>query len=185
MSGDFAATDEPKPAVHAALLRCHRRVRLYMHVAWNLADIPLDDLNAVRHSAAVLARYFGQAFPLHTADENDSLMPRLRATVPRIQTALDRMALDHVQEAEHIHAVIRHCESIAENPHRLETTRRSFRRFTRQLTVDLESHLVAEERYVFPHIRLLSESDQQAILEEMAARRKGLSDSFLCTLIEP
>jgi hemerythrin superfamily protein len=167
------------------LLACHRRIRIYLDVAWNLADASLDDLGAIRHSASVTARYFREAFPLHTADEEQSVMPRLRQFLPELRETIQQIGQDHQREEKLLPVLIENCQHIADAPEELSRIRQRFRKMTRVMTVDIESHLQREERTLFLHIEELDETTQQDMLVEMAERRAGLKDSFFCTIPTP
>jgi len=63
------------------LLRaCHGRVTHFAELALRLADHPSDSAatEAVQQAAGKVLRYFDQAAPLHHADEEEDLLPRLR-----------------------------------------------------------------------------------------------------------
>src|SRR5690348_12854183 len=62
------------------LLGCHTRIRHFTAVAVKLSqpDAPADQ---VRSAAAAVYKYYSQALPLHEADENDSVYPRLRSAL--------------------------------------------------------------------------------------------------------
>lgn len=75
---DEAAPDFTDPV---GLLRaCHGRVERFAGLARQLADHPLDGPpeEPVRQAAGRILRYFDQAAPLHHADEEADLLPRLR-----------------------------------------------------------------------------------------------------------
>ena len=57
-------------------------------------------------------RYFAVAAPKHTADEEQSLFPRLRAVSdPAVTHALELLERDH-DEAEQLHATVDHTEGL-------------------------------------------------------------------------
>src|SRR5512135_2411098 len=64
------------------LLACHQRIRHFSGVAVKLAHAHGVAENEIVQAAAGLHRYFTVALPLHEADENLSLHPRLRRAVP-------------------------------------------------------------------------------------------------------
>ena len=61
------------------LSECHRRIEMFLSTLMGVAEVidrsPTED--AARALASAL-RYFGEAAPKHTADEEESLFPRLR-----------------------------------------------------------------------------------------------------------
>lgn len=72
---------------------CHRRIEMFLGTLQAVAQVinrPLsDDVAGPLRSAL---RYFREAAPSHTADEEDSLFPRLRQVRhPDVQMALDQL----------------------------------------------------------------------------------------------
>ncbi|MEX0777756.1 MAG: hemerythrin domain-containing protein [Phycisphaeraceae bacterium] len=90
------------------LMDCHRRIEHFLGVLQKVAeryrDSVLDDQG--RRALETALNYFRQAAPRHTADEEQSLFPRLRqCDDPAVQTAmaeLDRLEADH-RKAEDAH----------------------------------------------------------------------------------
>ena len=87
---------------------CHRRIEHFLDIL----------IETERHAAGALLtspqrgdlraslRYFAVAAPKHTADEEQSLFPRLRAVSdPAVTHALELLERDHV-EAEQLHATV-------------------------------------------------------------------------------
>src|SRR5437868_2658847 len=85
---------------------CHRRIERFLNVLAALSAQknggPLDDQEKV--ALATSLRYFREAAPKHTADEEESLFPRLRRSgSPDIESALsavDALERDHERAAE-------------------------------------------------------------------------------------
>ena len=80
---------------------CRRRVEMFLGMLVSVADV-LDKPGTERNLNRALEpalRYFGQAAPKHTADEEVSLFPRLRqVNDPEIRSAfqrLDKLEDDH------------------------------------------------------------------------------------------
>src|ERR1044071_8767580 len=79
---------------------CHRRIEMFMGVLERVAQIidssPEDE---VRRSLETALGYFREAGPKHTADEEESLFPRLRTVEsPQLRAAvakLEELELDH------------------------------------------------------------------------------------------
>jgi len=79
---------------------CHRRVEMFLRMLVRVAEV--IDRPATEETSRALEsalRYFAQAAPKHTADEEQSLFPRLRRIDdPEIRSAfakLDRLEEDH------------------------------------------------------------------------------------------
>jgi hemerythrin-like domain-containing protein len=73
---------------------CHRRIVRFLHILVSLAieesGGPLSDQQ--RTLLATSLRYFREAAPKHTADEEESLFPRLRSLyLPGLETVLARI----------------------------------------------------------------------------------------------
>src|SRR5690349_17228873 len=66
-------TDEPSDALRA----CHERIRRFLAMAARLASDEIARDDDVWATAGGVARYFDDALPLHEADEDDSIAPRL------------------------------------------------------------------------------------------------------------
>lgn len=122
-------------------------------------------------------RYFGQAAPKHTADEEDSLFPRLRQMHdPEIESAFAR--LDQLEEehrwAERLHAEVERLGAQYLSSGRLASAEANeFRYDVASLAAMYKRHIGVEEEFVFPlAARLLSNSEKSAVAEEMASRRK-------------
>jgi hypothetical protein len=59
------------------LLECHERIRSFIGLAGRLANCgPVSDTE-VSDAAARVVRYFSESLPLHVADEEESILPRL------------------------------------------------------------------------------------------------------------
>src|SRR5688572_1049722 len=81
------------------LTDCHRRIEHFLNVLLVLeqqaADAPL--LPGLRADLEQALTYFATAAPRHTADEDESLFPRLKAAAPdtRILGLLTRLEREH------------------------------------------------------------------------------------------
>src|SRR5579871_576381 len=89
---------------------CHRRIEMFLGSLRRVADLIDRPLTEEARSALESAlRYFREAAPKHTADEEESLFPRLRRTHSHeIQAALatlDTLEDDH-RKAEALHAEV-------------------------------------------------------------------------------
>jgi hemerythrin-like domain-containing protein len=129
------------------------------------------------HQAAAAAlRYFRNAAPWHTQDEEQSLFPRMRASKdPLVQAALrevDALEADHVQAAQwhnDAHALIDRW--LEHGPLSDEQADRLARRLT-ELQQTYQRHIQQEDHVIFPlAARTLSPASLAAIGREMALRR--------------
>lgn len=157
---------------------CHRRIEQFLQVLLTLAGhaaAPLTD--AQRRQLETALTYFATAAPRHTADEEESLFPRLKETAdPAAAQALellDRLQRDHI-EADHRHRSVdalgkRWLEQRTLPHHELLELRDHLTR----LAAIYETHIAVEDRELFPAAaRLLSPQQVQEIGREMAARRR-------------
>lgn len=157
---------------------CHRRVERFLGVLVNIGSTSGAPLDAASRAALDNAlRYFREAAPRHTADEEVSVFPRLRAlAAAEVRDALadlDRLEADHRRVAP-LHAEIddlgrRWLEQGVLAP---EPAAR-FRQITEVLTAAYREHIRLEDTLIFPLAeRHLAPADLQSIGTEMAARRR-------------
>lgn len=170
------------------LTDCHRRIESFLgvlaRVTREVKGRPLDapHAEALRKAKA----YFTHAAPRHTADEEDSLFPRVRAALAGDGNAgqhaeafadLDRLHGDHAR-ADSLHARVdelltawlRDSELAAKQVSELEGLVESLGSLYRE-------HIHIEESVVFPLAgRVLSGDDLSRVGAEMRARR-GLSET--------
>ena len=157
---------------------CHRRIEKFLDVLLTLAGQAQGNklTNEQRAAIEVSLQYFREAAPKHTADEEESLFPRMRASqhhqAKEILSQLDHLHTEHVTAGQNHRGVD-------------ELFRRwladgflSAREFVR-LTSLLHSlrdtygrHIKEEETEVFPNAaRILTTLDLKAIGLEMTTRR--------------
>jgi hemerythrin-like domain-containing protein len=162
---------------------CHRRIVRFLNVLVSLSKEnggPLSDEH--RNLLATSLRYFREGAPKHTADEEESLFPRLRRLdVPGLEAVLariDSLEQDH-ECAERSHVEVDRLGQLwltngrlsPEDASRLST-------LLTQLTALYLHHIGTEDTQVFPFAAsTLSSADRQAIGAEMAARR-GISPTI-------
>jgi hemerythrin-like domain-containing protein len=159
---------------------CHRRIEHFLETFIVLNDRLRGGELSLPNRAALegAIRYFATAAPKHTADEEESLFPRLRASDdPGARRALGtvaRLERDHA-DADRYHKVV---DELA-------------RRWLAQGTLDEQDvavlgdaltalkaiygeHIGIEDRDLFPAAaQALSPDELKAIGREMAERRKG------------
>jgi hemerythrin-like domain-containing protein len=157
---------------------CHRRIEMFLNSLQQVAallDRPLD--TEARSALEASLRYFREAAPKHTADEEESLFPRLRQmNDPELQSAiktLDPLEREH-ERADALHHEIdqlgRKCLHAA--PLSAEQVQR-FRNAVAELSSIYKEHIRIEDEVVFPIAgKLLPANEKAAIAEEMALRRK-------------
>jgi hemerythrin-like domain-containing protein len=157
---------------------CHRRVEMFLGTLEAVAqaiDRPATD--ETRRALDAALRYFAQAAPKHTADEEVSLFPRLRQIHdPEIESAFSK--LDQLED-EHRWAAPLHAEVDRLGAQFLSTGSlsnpevASFRKAVASLASMYKQHIRVEDTLVFPLAdRMLPDAEKLAIAEEMAGRRK-------------
>ena len=157
---------------------CHRRIEMFLATLMAVAEVidrpPTEDTARALESAL---RYFGHAAPKHTADEEESLFPRLR----QIRHAEMQAAFSQLEELEEEHrwAASLHAEIERLGAKYLSTGSLAspegseFRRAVLDLASMYNQHIKVEDELVFPlAARMLSDAEKSAIAEEMASRRK-------------
>jgi hemerythrin-like domain-containing protein len=143
-------------------------------VAEGIGQRPTEEMARALESPL---RYFSEAAPKHTADEEESLFPRLRQiSSPDVTSAfsqLDELAAEH-RWANSLHTEVERLGTKYLSGRSLshdEVAR--FRAAIRDLCSMYERHIGLEDATIFPlATRLLSEEDKSAIATEMEARRK-------------
>ena len=158
---------------------CHRRIEHFLKVLVLVTDHgggrALAD--GERQALEGALAYFATAAPRHTADEENSLFPRLRASGDAAAHAslrvLERLERDHAEaETDHhrIDALVRRW--IAEGRLAQQDVTELRTRLDALQTM-YERHIAVEDRELFPEAgRTLSADDLQEIGREMAARRR-------------
>lgn len=156
---------------------CHRRIEMFLNVLLKVAksaERPLAE--EARKSLDTALRYFREAAPKHTADEEESLFPRLRLMEdPNVDLLLGRL---EPLEEDHRRATPLHSrvEMLGERWLNLGSLATEEVEEFRMLVVELAGmygrHIEVEESLVFPiAAKLLSSEEKIAIGREMAGRR--------------
>ena len=157
---------------------CHRRIERFLSALLTVATCakggPLT--NEQQTALATSLRYFREAAPKHTADEEESLFPRLsRLDRPDLQPVLakiDSLQRDH-EYAEKSHREVDHLGQLWLAVGRLSTQDADHLTLVLAQLVELYSrHIAMEDTEVFPFAaHALAPADCHAIGTEMAARR--------------
>ena len=160
------------------MMDCHRRIEFFLDVLQRVADRCTDQpLDAHGREALETAlNYFQSAAPRHTADEEQSLFPRMRQLespeVKKAMAEIDRLESDH-RKAEAAHARLDELgrqwlksgalpsEPLAE-----------FQRLLDELNQAYGEHIPIEDENVFVLAkRTLTEEQLHAVGQEMKQRR--------------
>lgn len=156
---------------------CHRRIEMFLGSLQAVAktiDQPLTEETA--QALTVALRYFREAAPKHTADEEESLFPRLCAVRDAEAEAalaqLEQLEKDH-QWADALHAEVDRLGQQYLSKSRLSPAEAErFRTAVDQLGSMYQQHIRVEDEVIFPvAARVLSRDDRASIAREMASRR--------------
>ena len=157
---------------------CHRRIEMFLASLERVGAIIDKPLNAEARSALETAlRYFRESAPKHTADEEESLFPRLRQKEdPALQEAirtLSPLEQEH-RRAESLHSEVDRLGRASFNGGVLSgPDARAFRQAIAELLSIYKEHIRFEDEVLLPAAgRVLSPTEKVAIASEMAARRK-------------
>lgn len=160
------------------LTDCHRRIERFLAVLVQVsAQAGGGQLASDQRTALKTAlRYFREAAPKHTADEEESLFPRLRALDrPELHTMLERveeLERDH-KAAEKSHAEVDQLGHVwLAGGTLLQTQVARFSELVTELTELYRAHIAVEEHEVFPAAAAVLDRTQcETVGSEMAARR--------------
>ena len=170
------SSSDSVPTALEMLLGCHARIRHFMQLSRTLAcavDVPPQE---IADAAAAIFRYFSLALPLHEADENKSLFPRIHAALPLgglVRAAAEAMVEQHKVIDELAAELLSLCATLDRSPGRLPALARRLEHVTCALDQIFAAHLRLEETVIFPSLHeLLSPAQMDEILEEMIERRR-------------
>ena len=167
-------SNQPPEDALDLLLGCHQRIRHFTATAKNLAHAQGGPHDEIRMAAAGVHRYYSVSLPLHEADEEDSVRPRLDALDDeRVHHALAAMHDQHQGIDELIERLLPLLQMVERNPAALEQAGGEMCAITRALEEIFAAHLQLEEKVIFPAIReRLPGEDRATILAEMQSRRR-------------
>lgn len=156
---------------------CHRRIERFLgglhRVARDRQGGELDE--RYRKALETALHYFEEAAPRHTADEEESLFPRVRARLGDAER--ERIAAlehDH-READAAHAEVDRLGRRWLEAGRLESAeaRRMLERIE-TLSALYTRHISAEDQEIFPLAREVLPDDEVAAVGREMAQRRGL-----------
>ncbi len=156
---------------------CHRRIERFLNVLVSVAKEnggPLDEEQ--KTALATSLRYFREAAPKHTADEEESLFPRLRQTGEAEAIAL----LERMESLERDHECASKAHDDVDQMGQRWLDQGSLNsvdaarlvRVLDSLASLYRRHIEIEDSEVFPAAsKILSAADRKSVGEEMAGRR--------------
>jgi len=154
------------------LLECHERILAFAGLACRLAGTEGLSNDEIKDAAGRIVRYFAQSLPLHVADEEESIVPRLSNRNPDLDVALRTMHEEHGDHARDVESLVQICRRLESAPEELPALREGLLKTATSLQDKFVAHLNQEEKIILPAIRtLLSPADRDAMLKELRARR--------------
>ncbi len=157
---------------------CHRRIERFLRQLIVITEQAQGGALAEEQRKALdnALRYFREAAPRHTHDEEESLFPKLRAcesdAVQEAFAAIDALEADH-QAADARHREVEELGQrwLTEGQLSAEETQRLAGVLT-SLQLLYQTHIRVEDTQIFPLAgKVLNETDLKAVGREMAARR--------------
>ncbi len=157
------------------LADCHRRIWSFLGILCVVVDRAQGRGLTTEESDAVAAalQYFRTGGQRHTADEEESLFPRLRESDAGSLAEIDRLEADH-REANDLHAFVERLYSVWIASGQLESTDAvQLKSETGRLKQLYSDHIVVEETIVFARAsQVLDNQAIAAIGTEFRFRRK-------------
>jgi iron-sulfur cluster repair protein YtfE (RIC family) len=145
---------------------------LFIELACRIAASVGASHDEIRDAASRVIRYFSQSLPLHVADEEESIVPRLSGRDTELDAAMQNMQQEHDDHGMDLESLLRICRVLEKSPERLPELREELRSTASVLQEKFVIHLEQEERIVLPAIRtLLTPADLEAMLRELSASR--------------
>jgi len=154
------------------LAACHRRIREHLNYARRLAaagaEVSPDEICG---TAAKIRRYFEIALPQHRADEEEDIAPRLRGRSAELDDMLRTMEAEHVTHEAPVERLVAMCRSIEADAQALRGLAGELGTVTELLVREFATHLEAEERLMFPALRMMTRAERDDIRTKLRARR--------------
>lgn len=152
---------------------CHRRIEMFLNTLIAVAGMDGQQLaEGERRALDAALRYFREAAPKHTADEDESLFPRLRSASWSASVQLARLEQEHLW-AVPLHAKVDQLGQQWLLDGRLEAEHAdAFQSAVNELESMYRVHIEFEDNVLFPlATRVLSPAQRAKVAQEMADRR--------------
>jgi iron-sulfur cluster repair protein YtfE (RIC family) len=167
----------PPTDILDTILGCHARIRAHVGIAKRLAESSAPEREAVVEAAGRVFRYFSEALPIHTLDEDLNLLPRLLGRSSNLDQVLAQMQRQHREHEALVADLLSICNVLRTDPSRLSQLQDHLAGVAERLSEAFEEHLTLEERVVFPAARGLLTVAEKALLAEEVRRRHRNSES--------
>ena len=168
-------TSQPKSQDAVDLLiGCHQRIRHFTGVAIRLAHAQGAEADEVVQAASGAHRYYTISLPLHEADEEETVRPRLNALDDqKLRHALLAMTDQHQAIDDLLERLLPLLVMVQNNPQTIHAAGSEMCGISQALDEMFRAHLQLEEEVIFPAIRSgLPEGVRGEMLREMQGRRK-------------
>jgi hemerythrin-like domain-containing protein len=166
-------TQEVRRDVVEVLLESHIETRHVLSMADSLSQGSATA--ATQEVAAQVSDYLEWLLPLHEADEDESLAPRLKGKHPVVDEALISMRRQHLALQGPLARLKLLSRQVANDMSRLHALRFELASAAEDLRARLKEHEAMEESIVFPALkRTLYADELDSISDEMQARRAAL-----------
>lgn len=153
-----------------ALLACHQRIRSFLALGARVGQG--GEAAEVADACRRIERYFREAMPLHVADEEETVLPRLRGRDAAVDRALAEMQEQHAAHLVGLTALTGAATALAAEPEEPVLCRQLAAK-NLALSEALVPHLELEEAIIMPAMRrLLSPGELADIAAEIRARRR-------------
>lgn len=157
------------------LTDCHRRIEVFLKILATVVERAPGRSLTGEEAAAVYAslQYFKTGGVRHTADEEESLFPRMReARATESLAKLEELEADH-HEAGMLHETVEKLYSDWIATGKLEPEReQALRSAMERLTALYSAHITVEESIVFPQaVQVLDRGAIASLGQEFRARR--------------
>lgn len=157
---------------------CHRRIERFLGALIAVTDQARgNELNGDQRASFTNALwYFQESAPKHTADEEESLFPRLRRNAAGqllpVLTQIDGLRKDHIRAEMNHQEVYRLGQAWLQRGRLAPQELSQLADLLNELRQMYERHIAVEDYEVFPcAIQLLSKGEQLELGLEMAKRR--------------
>lgn len=154
---------------------CHRRIERFLGILCHVAERAQGRgvTDEEREAVEAALQYFRHGGQRHTADEEESLFPRMRAAEDVSLDDIDRLESDH-REANDLHASVERLFMIWMKTGSLAREEAAhLQKQTERLNCLYSKHIVIEETVVFPRaVQMLHREQLAAIGSEFRMRRQ-------------
>jgi hemerythrin-like domain-containing protein len=152
------------------LLDCHDRIRRFTAMSEALLSYRGGAEAEIQQAASVIHGYFFRSLPHHSADEDESVAPRLRGKLG--DDVLDSMTAQHREIHQVLDALGPRWFVLTGEPSKLAEFRVAMESDVKRLRRLFDTHLELEESTIFPVLAALPQATQDEIVAEMLQRRQ-------------